>query len=374
MMLESSGTGLVALDDLLGGLIPGDNVVWVCERAAAYELAEAAFLRQATAEGRRCTYVVAGSLAPGRDLGDGVEVISCAQQQWSTSRVVAQELERRAKDQAPHSFVVDGLEAFCRVWGRQNALAFFSRMCPMMLEQGSLAYWRASRSCGEAFLDAVRQVTQCVLELRGQRMHVIKAEGRPASTQGLIVNVEVADDELRLGRPSVAGRLALGLSRLRQDRHLTQEQLAELAGVTASAISQAESATRGLSLETLTRLAEELSISLDELVRTPRDPGYVLVRHDRRRATRPGVVPLFDDPYAGLRAFLILVGPQASGQPHVTHKGTELLVVHRGLLQVSVGADTPVLRAGDAVLATRAGFTAWTNLRSEPAILLWVLA
>ncbi len=353
MVQREPGTGLPGLDAILGGLIPGDNVVWVAERQGAYEVAERAFLAEARREGRSATVVT--TLAPPAPApGDGVEVIDARPgQPAGTPAALAAEIEQRARRDGSQSFVIDDVLTLAVRWGKPTALSFFSRMCPTLLEAGSLAYWRIPRACGDRFLDAVRQVTQCVLDVRGSQLHVVKAESRPASVQGLLVKVVVSGDDLVVERSSASGRLALALGRLRRDRHLTQAQLAGLAGVTASAISQAEAGTRGLSLDTLVGLADRLGVSLDDLLHGAPQPGYLLARHDRRRISRPGTIPLFDDPALGVRAYLVLLAPEMAGQPHVKHKGQEVIAVHRGLVQVTVGSDTPVLRAGDSVLATR---------------------
>jgi hypothetical protein len=44
-----------------------------------------------------------------------------------------------------------------------------------------------------------------------------------------------------------------------------------------------------------------------------------------------------------------------------------------GLVQADLGTATPVLRAGDAVLATRASVLGWRNLLGEPARLFWII-
>jgi quercetin dioxygenase-like cupin family protein len=57
----------------------------------------------------------------------------------------------------------------------------------------------------------------------------------------------------------------------------------------------------------------------------------------------------------------------------MAHKGTEMLLVSSGLVQVHVGSETPVVRAGDAILATDAAVTGWRNLTTEPAQLFWIV-
>ena len=92
----------------------------------------------------------------------------------------------------------------------------------------------------------------------------------------------------------------------------------------------------------------------------------------RRRA--PGTqTPLLDDPKAGLRAYLVRLMPGDAGAREGLHKGLELVLVASGLVQITVGDDTPVMRAGDVVLASRASVTGWRNLVNEPALLFWVL-
>ena len=61
------------------------------------------------------------------------------------------------------------------------------------------------------------------------------------------------------------------------------------------------------------------------------------------------------------------------GEPPVTHRGSQLIVVVRGLVQVDVDGDAPVLRAGDSLLATSAPVERWRNLRPDPAAFSWVL-
>ncbi len=67
------------------------------------------------------------------------------------------------------------------------------------------------------------------------------------------------------------------------------------------------------------------------------------------------------------------MGPAERGAPPVPHKGVELILVANGLVQADLGSATPVLRAGDAVLATRASVVGWRNLLAEPARLFWII-
>ena len=75
-----------------------------------------------------------------------------------------------------------------------------------------------------------------------------------------------------LAPPEIVGRVAASLRAVRRARNLSQHDLGDLAGVTASAISQVERAERGLSLATLVRLSAALGVTIDDLLRGE-DPG-----------------------------------------------------------------------------------------------------
>lgn len=63
----------------------------------------------------------------------------------------------------------------------------------------------------------------------------------------------------------------------------------------------------------------------------------------------------------------------AAVEPPFTHKGTELVGVVSGLVQVIVGSGRPVLRRGETLLATRRGIDGWRNVGDSDARCLWIL-
>jgi hypothetical protein len=115
-------------------------------------------------------------------------------------------------------------------------------------------------------------------------------------------------------------------------------------------------------------------VTLDRLVSAQPAAGYRLARHDRQRTRLPGgVIPLADDAAVGLRAYLVVLDGGDHGVPPVMHSGVQLVAAVRGLVQVQAGEDTPVLRAGDSLLAETVNIRGWRNLRPDPAVLYWVL-
>jgi transcriptional regulator with XRE-family HTH domain len=368
-------SGIPDLDALIDGLILGDNVVWVVESKDVAVRLEDSLLTEALRRGQRCVYVTAAS-DPTRlreRLGPAVTIFDARPRgAYADPARLEMAIFEAASGTPPGCVVVEGLERFARRWGPARAVTFFSRVCPRLFDLGALAYWRAPRKdLGNAFIDQITQVTQCVLEVVDHHVKVIKAEGRPASIQGRLLRLQVVNDEIRLEDERALGRVGRGLERLRQERNLTQTDLARLIDITPSAISQAEAGRRGLSLDTLLTLSDRLGIGLDQLLATSETTDYVLARH--QRGSTATVAPLFDDPKAGLRAYVVRLAPGEVASPEILHKGIELVLVATGLVQVTIGSDTPVMRAGDGALASRAPVSMWRNLMNEPALLFWVL-
>lgn len=359
-------TGFSTVDSALGGLITGDNVVWICDDDALYDLLANGLASTAQTQSQRILHVSFGG--PRRLDGTDIEQLD-ASPSGAFGRPVelADELDRRFHTDRPDCVVMDELARPTRRWGPDTALDFFSRVCPSMLQAGITAYWSIGSSFGRPAIEAVRQITQCLIDVRGDRLRVLKAEGRASSQQAVSYRLRVDEDDLVATSAPAGGRLARGLVALRQELGLTQNELATVAGVTASAISQAESGTRGLSVDTLVRISDQLVVPIDRLVNAAPVPPYHLARHDRSREIGDGVTALVADSSVGARVQLVDLPAGASGSPTVTHQGVEVIAVVRGLVQIDLGEDHPVLRGGDVVVVDTAIVESWRNLRREPA-------
>lgn len=363
-----------AVDELLGGLIAGDNVVWVGSERAAWLALESAFLGEAA--GKRPTLVVACSAAEARRaVPTHVEVINAsAASRYARPNPLADAIEAFLVAHPASTVSVRGFAELVQRWGEADATAFFARTCPTMLQAGAVTYWWMPPTVGRTLLDKVRQVTQLMLELRSDQLHVTKAESRPAGVVGTVHDARLDAEGLHLRWNPSAGRLARGLAGVRRDLGLSQAQLAAIAGITPSAISQAESGARGLSLDTLITIADRLEVSLDRLVMSRPVPGYWLARHDRSRVSHGhGVTALAGDASVGLRALFVVLDGNEEGTPPADHHGSELVAVVRGLVQIETGDDAPVLRAGDSLLTATSPVRRWRNLRPDSAAFYWIL-
>jgi transcriptional regulator with XRE-family HTH domain len=269
----------------------------------------------------------------------------------------------------------DSLEALSGRWGMRIAGDFFGHCCPMLLDLGAIAYWSVPGASQYRTLHReIEQITQCIIVVGDGRLRISKAEGRPPGAQGQLFRYAVQDGALQLQPAQAVARLGAALRAYRLRRELSQSDLARLAGVSPSAISQVERGERGLSLETLLALSGRLNITLDELLGGEVTPDYRIGRrHGLGDVPAGSVLPLLDDAESGLRAYLVSLPRSATVEAPFAHKGAELVGVVSGLIQVLIGSGRPVLRRGETLLASRRGIDAWRNVGDGDAQCLWVL-
>lgn len=373
---DTATTGIAALDQALGGLYWGDNVVLDAEDAADVEPFYRAVAGQAALYGASAFVSLTRDADELRASYPELDVIDAGpQSSLGQPRPLLEELARRCASPRRQLVLFDSLEAMSERWGRDLAGTFFARCCPLLLGLGAIAYWSLTAARHAPALRAeIEGITQCVLVVGDGRLRIAKAEGRPSGVEGSVFRYSVEDGHPQLSAAPAAARLGVALRSLRLSRGLSQGELARLAGVSASAISQAERGRRGLSLETLLELTSRLHITLDELLRGEVAPGYRLARRDDpRHAERDRPVPLLDDPHAGLRAYILRLSPGGSATPGVSHKGVELVAVGTGLVQVQLATGKPVLRQGEALMADRRGVSGWRNLSDREAVVFWIL-
>src|SRR5690606_32111026 len=158
-----------------GGLITGDNVVWICDDPGLYRHLADGFVAAATAgvRGARCLYVDLGAGLLPVDGPGGAPVERLGAGPGSGLRaagVLADELERRVHADPPAALVIDPLARAGRRWSPEATERFFERICPAMLQAGVTAYWCVDSSLGRSFVDQVRPITQCLLDVRGGRL------------------------------------------------------------------------------------------------------------------------------------------------------------------------------------------------------------
>jgi len=378
MANDSASTGVAELDRALDGLYWGDNVVWVWESG---ELSSQGIFYDAIAQCRddfgRTGYVVASTdPAAVKARWPWIEILDARTGSPLASPRNLLEAVREFSAATRRPLVLfDSLEPLSSRWGLRAVSDFFGRCCPMLLDLGAIAYWSVPGASQYRTLHReIEQITQCIIVVSEDRLRISKAEGRPPGAQGQLFRYSVHDGALRLQPAQAVARVGAALRAYRSRRELSQSDLARLAGVSPSAISQVERGERGLSLETLLSLAGRLNITLDELLGGEVTPDYRIGRrHGVGNAPGGSVLPLLDDAEAGLRAYLVSMARAATVEPPFTHKGTELVGVVSGLVQVLVGSGRPVLRQGETLIASRRKIDGWRNVGDTHAQCLWVL-
>ena len=377
MANESTGTGVAELDRALDGLYWGDNVVWVWEGSDPPQQ----MFYDAIAQ-RRDDFGATGYVAASSDPAEIIsrwpwlEILDARKGTPITSPRHLLEAIRQFCARGPRPLLLfDSLAPLADRWGMRIASGFFGHCCPMLLDLGAIAYWSVpGASQYRTMHREIEQITQCIIVVGEGRLRISKAEGRPPGAQGQLFRYSVEDGTLQLHPAQAAARVGAALRAYRLRRELSQSDLARLAGVSPSAISQVERGERGLSLETLMALSARLNVTLDELLGGEVTPDYRIGRRHSLADTPTGsVLPLLDDAEAGLRAYLVSMPRAATVEAPFPHKGTELVGVVNGLVQILLSSGRPVLRRGETLLASRRGIDGWRNVGDTDAQCIWVL-
>jgi transcriptional regulator with XRE-family HTH domain len=372
---EVAATGVPELDQALGGLFWGDNVVFEVAAGAAAAPFYRAIAASDVAYDRRLFVLLEDGHAP----YEGFEVIDASRKgKLAQPAPLLHAVFERCQGSERNLLLFDGLAAMAARWSADIAGRFFARCCPQLLELGAIAYWFIPAGDKHVALRrTVEGITQCVFRVDQERLRIAKADGRPPGVEGNVFRCSEVDGLPVLTPAPIVARIGAALRAARLQRSLSQSDLARLAGVSPSAISQAERGQRGLSLETVLELAAKLNITLDELLRGEVATGYRLGRRGypprRRAAEGDEPLPLLDDPETGLRAYLLRLPRGGSAEPHVNHKGVELVAVASGLVQVLLATGRPVLRTGEALLVEETPIAGWRNLGLGEATLFWIL-
>jgi transcriptional regulator with XRE-family HTH domain len=357
----SASTGLDALDAVLGGLFWGDNVVWQFDgipvepffSAIASEVYDATTV--ASLGSAVNTYGIPGATV--LEAGSPSELLRA--------------VHRRCLPRGRRLIVFDSFNSMVRLWGLSATREFVSRCCPLLLELGAIAYWSMSaRATPPALVSAVEAVAQVVLRVDERNVRVVKAEGREDTVRGSVLHWHDAGGHPELAAPEIVARVAGSLRAVRHARELSQHDLADLAGVTPSAISQVERAERGLSLATVVRLAGALGVTIDDLVRGEEHAAYRVGR--RTDDPQHGLVDtrrLLEEPHIDLVHLDARETVEAPDAP----PGTGIVAVASGLVQVRLGSQTPALRHGEVLVADSGDVEGFRNLGLSEALVFWIV-
>ncbi len=184
------GTGIPALDDVLQGLRPGDNVVWQVEDLDDYPPLVVPFVARARAEGRRIVYFRFARHEPLLDEASGAEIHRISPALGFESFTDA--IHRVIEEAGPGAFhVFDCLSDLAADWYSDLMLGnFFMVTCPYLYELDTVTYFAllSGHHAAEA-VDAVRSTTQILVDVFRRRrtvyLHPLKVDGRHSPTMYL---------------------------------------------------------------------------------------------------------------------------------------------------------------------------------------------
>jgi transcriptional regulator with XRE-family HTH domain len=355
--------GVARLDEVIRGLFWGENVVLTGAPARALGQVARQILA-ATSGIEDFSYRVIVQAA-GQDVAGFDRVIPLSE---------AAEAITELSGSKPHLLVVFDLRGAAGATGEGWDPATAWALARAILRSQAVGLWIADSSwAAGAEGRQLTDLAQLILDVSADQIRVEKADGRPTGVTGAVLRHSVgAGGELTVTSSPAAARLGSGLRAMRQARGWSQGELAQVAGVSASAISQAERGQHALSLETLLELSARLNTTVDEIVRGY-PAGYQVTRADTGR-DGPGAAArtLIDDPRLGVRTLLVRVPPHGTAAQGTGGGGRELLLAAQGLLQVVLPSARPVIRPGDSLLVTEGPIISCRNLGDDEALVFWL--
>jgi Nif-specific regulatory protein len=219
-------TGVPELDRLIGGVLPGDNLVWEVDSAAPVDSFLLSFLSACEAQKSPVVYVsfnrspqtvagtYAGCMSAGRftlvdcfssGKGENDEAFldffqsgdrgSCravqAENPADPDKLQEQLTGIASKTGSSGRYVFDSLTGMLGLWREEEVvLRFFGHLCPRFYDLNAVAYWLLEKDAhSESFLAKLRHITQVVLEIAvSQGVHTLtvrKAANRDCSEIGV---------------------------------------------------------------------------------------------------------------------------------------------------------------------------------------------
>jgi len=182
--------------------------------------------------------------------------------------------------------------------------------------------------------------------------------------------------------PSDASRtpsLGAKLRDLRRSRGLTIKDVAGASELTESFISQVERDSANPSVASVFRIAEALGVQIGDLFNSVGKPhGRVVRRSKQSRLSFPGSAStdalLSPNLHGKLQVTWAEMSPGgSSGDEAYSHPGDEeCIVVTKGTLEVWVGDERYVLKAGDAITFESRMAHKWRNVGRGSMTAVWI--
>jgi transcriptional regulator with XRE-family HTH domain/KaiC/GvpD/RAD55 family RecA-like ATPase len=421
-------SGVSQLDNLLGGLYIGDNVIWYDNSGSLASVFCLNFIQDSQAQNRPLIYVSfdrspknllekLGVLAQNNQLiildcftygkGSGSNIFlnfyKTKKSKWPCQIIRVD--EPRQTDKVMDAlygihgtlvgevrFVFESLTGMQELWGgEQHLINFYSHSCPRLYELNTVAYWIIEKRAHSPRLRAqINQVAQVAIDLSVKRgktaLTILKAENRELDTINKSFNYWSKDLRITFDsekRSTEWFDLGLRLKEFRTRRGLSQTELAKLIGVTPSSISQVESNIIYPSLPALLKMAEVLAVELSSFFKESIDmtsrmifPSDEAVEIKLPNLPEGNVyakllIPVDFKPKA--EPYLLEIPPKKTLPSHFfIHKGQEIGYLLSGKLQLKLEKSLYNVRSGDMIYLTSEMPSQWKNPGPGTAKLLWI--
>lgn len=426
--LAAVSTGIRFLDELLGGLFIGDNVIWYDDAGSLAGIFCHNFMQSSQSLKKDLIYVsfdrspknLLDKLGPlaasdrlilidcftyGKGAGSNIFLkfyedqgkqwpcrIVCVEDPRNTHNVMEIFYNVHAGLKGDVRFIFESLTGMQELWqGEDQILNFYAHSCPRLYELNTVAYWLIEKRAHSSRLRAqINQIAQVVIDLSVKRgktaLTLIKAEKRHLPSPNPPYDYWAKDMLVSFeAEAHPASRIDVGtrLRELRTLQGLSQSDLARQVGVTASTISQVEGNLIYPSLPALLKLAEVLGVEVGLLFQEPKVTHRKIHftaadAEDIRSADFPQalvagkrLLPLNMDTDA--EPYLIEIPTGLTLQSHFfAHKGQEFGYLLSGRLHLTVNTTDHALKPGELIYLTSETPVRWTNSGQETARLLWV--
>jgi transcriptional regulator with XRE-family HTH domain len=174
-----------------------------------------------------------------------------------------------------------------------------------------------------------------------------------------------------------ASNLAENVRSLREQRGLTQQQMAKIAGIPRATWGNLESGEANPTLQVLTKVAAALQVRLEELLSAPRTAARHVPARELfvRRRGEVQIRRLLPEALPGLEIERMFFPAKANmvGVPH-TPGTREYLTVERGAIELRVGGESYRLVEGDVVSFRGDQRHAYKNVHDGETIAYSVIA
>ena len=169
-----------------------------------------------------------------------------------------------------------------------------------------------------------------------------------------------SDQELPPAPRSLERYLGGIIRGLRQRDHLTIADVAAQAGISRGMLSKIENGQAATSLDTLSRIAQALGVSLSQLFRDYELPaggaqlvkareGMEVVRRGTKRGHTYHLLAYDKGPRKTFEPFLIMMDDASEVFPSFEHPGTEFIYLLKGKIEYRHGKQTYLMEPGDAL-------------------------